>query len=68
MNVSIQAGIYYYCLIRKISEYFLPSLTDKIHLGLEMLIRASKAAVANNTVDSNTSRSTVTICYLNSHP
>jgi hypothetical protein len=43
-------------------------LTDKIHLGLEMLIRASKAAVANNTVDSNTSRSTVTICYLNSHP
>ncbi len=48
-----------------LSKNCLPLFPDKIHLGLEILIRTSKAAIANNTVESNTSRSTVTICYLN---
>jgi hypothetical protein len=41
--------------------YFLPSFLDKIHRGLEMLIRTSKPAVPNKIVESNTSRSKVAI-------
>ena len=40
----------------------LPWLTDRTHCGLEMLIKTSRAAVANRVAEINKSRSTVTIC------
>ena len=43
----------------------LPWLIDRIHRGREILTRTSKAATVNRVVESTTSRSSVTICYLN---